>query len=543
MSEQEVRESTPHQSEFDGGSFTIDFLADTPSGFEFKTRNSLRRRQGKYPPGTPLPISDEQIEKVKAGMIREVATAKKKAGIAGAKPSEITPEQRTSYMDAFRASQKVGLRNVAEQGNVLSADTVFVPFPFWRNINKPEESVESLEMANFVATALILRTADNKLVVQHRSTANTLYRDIPGASVAGQFDKPKGTPVRHGTLPEITTDSIKENVIKEMEEEIGLLPQDIHDVRITGLATDKVAIHNEFLLFANAKLTAEEIERKAGENAARQNKGEYDFDEKFFVIKGDSDSIRKLLTEVKCPLPSTHTAAFVAAWYSQLLGQTTPEEAKLELKTLEEGIKRNYQEIDLIVHASHPEMRGFDPEKTPQDQGLPDILSELKRTGLVEEKDQGKEAEQMVQNAWMFDVDGVLNNPENKTNIKQEIVDQLAKRLEAGEPVVFVTGRASDWFVKWILTPLEQRISDKKMLAHFFLSAEFGNVSVFFENGELKKQVDGKNAVPQDITSEARRVTESEFSGIMSVNDAQTFFSTEIKDGVAFDRFKPRKNR
>lgn len=394
MSEQEGPPLLENRKpEFDGGSFTIDFLADSSSGFEFKTRNSLRRRQNKYglqdlPKGQkslpPLPISDEQKEKVKQGMIREVTRAKIKSEIIDKEISEITPQKRESYMDAFRASQKVGIRNVNQEGNTLMADTVFVPFPFYRNINSPEDSPESLEMAEPVATALILATADGKLILQHRSANNnSLYRDIPGASAAGQFDKPDG-PHEPGTVPEITTDSIKANLLKEMEEEIGLYPEDIYDFRITGLAKDKVAVHDEFLLFAKSKLTAEEVENKAGDAARVKNLGEYDFDEKFFVINGDPDSIKKLLTEVKCPLPSTHTAAFVAAWYSEMLEHKPAEEVKLQLHDLGENIKRNYQEIDLIVRASNPESKGFDPAKTPQEQGLPDIVSELKRTGLIE---------------------------------------------------------------------------------------------------------------------------------------------------------------
>lgn len=146
-----------------------------------------------------------------------------------------------------------------------------------------------------------------------------------------------------------------------------------------------------------------------------------------------------------------------------------------------------------------------------------------------------------VARAFIFDVDGVLNNPENKTSIKNVLIQKIIDRLNNNEPIFFVTGRTTDWFEKWILNRIKTGISDRNLLSNLYLSAEFGNISFSFEQGKAKIEINSAESVPQSIIKEARKITESYFSDSMSVNNAQTFFSTEIKDGVSFEKFKNRQ--
>lgn len=478
-------------------------------------------------------------------MIRDVTSAKKTSGIENKASDELTNDERSDYMDSFHASQKVGIRNLSQEGNILTGDTVIVPFPFYRNVNSPEDSLEAIELADQANTALILATADSKLIVQHRSAKNTLYREIPGASVAGQFDRPKGKPpVEPGTLPEITTDTIKLNAVDEMETEIGLKTEDVGDIRITGFAKDNVAVHHEFLLFAKSNLTSGEIEVKAEENAAKQNRGEYDFDERFFVINGDANSIRKLLTEVKCPIPSTHTAAFIAAWYSEMLETVSPAEAKLNLKLLEEDIKKNYQTIDLIVKAYDPDAKGFDPAKTPEEQGLPDIVSELQRTGLLEITET-KEKLKSVPRAFLFDVDGPLSDPKLKRVAEPEIAQAVADRINMGEIVADNTGRS----VEWLLDPQRHAldfvdlVEDKSKLADVILVGEKGATWATYENGEWITHVDDEiGTLPESLQTEVKDLIQNEFSDCMFFDETKlTMISTEMHDNFSIPEFTKRQ--
>ena len=389
MPEQESKPNI-NQTEFDGVNFTLDFLADKPSGFDVKTENSMRRRQGKYglrenlPGGlTPLPLTADQRNEASVRMKGEVEYVDKmvKAQIDKDNLGKLTHKERQPiYVDKFHSTQKVGLRNVRQEGNTLVFDTVNVPFQFHLGINRPEDSAESLELADPTVTSLVIETADNKIIVQHRSSRNSLYKNTWGASASGHFDRPQGDSAP-GTLPLITSESIRDNAVKlEMNQEIGLEHDDIRDLRIVGFGTNKQAGHHEFYLFARSDMTGEQVQEKSEANARAKAKDQFDFNEKFFVIDSDANTIRKLLTEFVYPSP--HVGVFTAAYYSQLLETMTTTEAKTKLKELENDVKANQKRMDDKVSAFNGS-RGFDPSKTPQEQGFEPVEEALRSAGLI----------------------------------------------------------------------------------------------------------------------------------------------------------------
>lgn len=360
--------------EFDGRSFTIDYLSTSPRGFEVITKESLLRHE----PNTPLPEAQRINEQ------RKREKREKRVGPG------FTP--------------LVAIRDIESDGTTLKLDIKPVTFPTYKAISSPQENLYSLDVATPTGTALALLTTEvdgsSKLIVQHRGPKNFFYGDIPGASVAGMFDgQLDRSRENRGRILPITTATVKENIRKEALEEIGLEGENLVDVRITGFATDLVRIHNEMLLFARTNLSADEIAVKAEEHATIVNKNDYDFDEKFYVIEGTPEAIETLLTRVKCPLPPTHTAAFVAAGYSMVLEKDGLEAANAWKERLEKGVQENYEQMDRMVemyYQQHPDKlndvpegrlkrnpKGYEPNYLPQQQGLPDINSELKRTGLI----------------------------------------------------------------------------------------------------------------------------------------------------------------
>lgn len=52
------------------------------------------------------------------------------------------------------------------------------------------------------------------------------------------------------------------------------------------------------------------------------------------------------------------------------------------------------------------------------------------------------EKERTVDAAWIFDVDGVITSLQGKKVTEPQILDHIAKKPEAGEPVAFNTGRS-----------------------------------------------------------------------------------------------------
>lgn len=113
MEELQHIESVYQKPEFDGGSFTIEYLSTSPKGFDVKTRESLPR----YLPGTPLP----EAQRIKIEREREPKRFRIGPGFA----------------------PKVGIRNVVRNGNELSFDIKPVTFPTYKAISASTETESS----------------------------------------------------------------------------------------------------------------------------------------------------------------------------------------------------------------------------------------------------------------------------------------------------------------------------------------------------------------------------------------------------------------
>lgn len=390
----EIKELDPV---FDAGVFTLELLPTSPEGLQIQTDKSLMR----HAPNTPLP------EATRIRTERDKEPKKFRVG-PGFKP-------------------KLGIRNIRRNGDLITVDTIPVTFPTYKAIS---ESTESLSISNPAATAGILITTEadgtHKIVLQHRSPNNYFYGDIPGASVAGYLDGERNGAI----LKPLTTEGVNNNLTKELEEELGIPEDKIQANIISGIAKDKVKIHDEFLLFGKLNISTEQL-RELVEKRAKEKRpnDDFNFEGKYFVIDGTPEAIFKLLTEVQCPLPPTHAAAFTAAGYNLVLGRDGLEAAKAWMGKLEIAIRINYEDINRRVREywqSNPDkiiqkpenkpdrnVNGYDPAYLPQDQGLPDITSELERVGLIE-KQISKESETIPEHAWLFDVDGVITNPTEK---------------------------------------------------------------------------------------------------------------------------------
>lgn len=370
MSEQNLETNSElaqqHKPEFDGGTFTIEYLSASPNGFEVITDKSGRRRNPD--PNNPnvrslLPLGSEQRERLKKAMVGQMKFAHgdkayeallklRNASDQDRKQAAVDyEEKRNVYLE--RNAGRVGLRNIREQNNTLIVDIKPVDFPTYKEFSKPGSSDELLELAAISSTSMALITKDRRLIIQHRSPKNLLYGDVPGASVAGFLDgrpyypSPTGsTADKRGTLQPIDTDFVKDNIIREANEELGLDKEDFSDVRIVGLTHETTQIHDEFLLLSTTNLTAEEMREKAQAASRNSKLSEQEFDEKFMDIPATPEAISTLLTQVKCPLPPTHVAAFVAAGYSMVLQEKGLQEANKWKDQMQETVRKNYQEID-----------------------------------------------------------------------------------------------------------------------------------------------------------------------------------------------------
>lgn len=111
------------------------------------------------------------------------------------------------------------------------------------------------------------------------------------------------------------------------------------------------------------------------------------------------------------------------------------------------------------------------------------------------------EQERIVETAWIFDVDGVITNPQEKRITEPEILDQIAKRLEKG-----------------------------------------GTWAEFDEEGNLIESKDDTISIPDSLKEEVRNITNSDYPDTMFFDEAkQTMISVEMKDGHPLEDFSKKQ--
>lgn len=568
MSEQQSPEgkSEPNfqrKPEFDGGSFVIEYLSTSPNGFEIKTGKTSRRREA----GVPIPLDQNQRNRLKIAMADQIKFAegnKAKASLDNLRHAQ-TEEEKIAAAEDFekkrqiykeRSVPTIGLRAIVIEGNTVIIDIKPIDFPTYREFSKPEASTELLDFSSAAAASTIVITKDNRLILQHRSVRNKLYGGIPGASVGGYL-KGHFDPAREGRFVPIDTEYIKDDAAREAKEELGLDRKDFITLNIAGIAHEKTQIHDEILLFGQVNLTASEMKEKAIKTSRNSKISEEEFYEKFLDIPATPNAIRTLLTEVKCPLPPTHIAAFVTAGYYMMLEQSGIKSAQEWKNNLQESIKKNYKDIAEIVknyYEKNPKAfseiperyknsnipnrsrNGYDPEFLPEEQGLPDLISELKRVKLITDNNdealQNNEVMKTVDHMLILDVDGVISDLKDK-KAKPEVLQHIANELKSGKPVALNTGRSTEWVLERTLQSFVNDPETRKYLKNLIIVGEKGGTWMDFdENGRPQDHIDESISIPQDLQDDVRDLVNSKYSGSTFFDSTKrTMISTEMRDG------------
>lgn len=579
------------QPDFDAGAFTIPFLATDPEGFNVATNRQLTRREVHTGAAGPF-LTPEQRERLSRSMKHEIRfqggeqVAAARAALRGAQqqaeqqgvaadPAELGTlahnfeQARQRYVRGMAG--KVGVSNVESDGSTLSADVKFVAFPAYTELSHPGNSVEALDLSRLSGVAMAVRTTDDRLVIQHRAVAkqrldgsslsrgNRIYPDIPGASVAGMLDATMDSPDRlAGTPDPVDTDAVRAAILKEASEELGTDLHDFAKLRIVGLAHDNITPHDEFLLLTDARITSAELRERSRSAARNQNLGDADFEEKFVDIEASPEAIETLLTEVKCPLPPTHAALMAASGYSMVLAERGFEAAEAWKERLEEGIRENYRQIDEIVadfYERRPEVlarvperywdkpvpprnrRGYSSDYTPEEQGLPSFDDEMVRAGLM------PETRRTVAEAWLFDVDGPLTDPQEHKVTEPELLDIVARKLEAGEPIGLNTGREVQWVMDRFVDSLAGRLESPAALENLIVIGEMGGTWATFDaDGQPHFNKSQQLAMPEELAAAIKQLVAERYGDAMTFADErQTMASVIMREGYDikdFDRLR-----
>lgn len=490
--------------------------------------------------------------------------------------SIISPQQQADYLDrllttrktGLRSARKVGLTNIQVEGNTITVDVKNPYYKMYAAI-PATASAETRELDHPAAVAMVVQTSDDKLVLQYRkpftqdpetgkTTGNRFYGGIPGVSAAGYFDAPRG---QHGTGKpgEINNSEVVKMASREAKEELGLTPDMLSHVAITGLAQDLLKPHDELLLFTKTTKTAAEMRQLHISEETAQS--ELDFAESFYTIPATPSAVEKLLTQVRVPLPPTHVAAFFAAGNALALEQLGTEKAKEWSIRVSKGIQDNFSHINSLVKGYWEKRKAdvaalqdpterirqqellseqnktvtFDvyaPSLSAQEQGLPDLKAELERTELIE---------RTSDNAWLFDIDGVITHPEAKAVVEKGIITEILARLQRREPVAIVTGRALPWVEERVVSELSQQIEDQQLpralLDNLYVSGEFGGSTITFSNGEAFHHVDPNISLPPAVIAGAKEITERHSDILFTDSDKQTQYTSELQHGITVEDF------
>lgn len=146
-----------------------------------------------------------------------------------------------------------------------------------------------------------------------------------------------------------------------------------------------------------------------------------------------------------------------------------------------------------------------------------------------------------VKNAWVFDVDGVITDPQKKEITEPEILEEIVKRLERGGTVALNTGRSLSWLLDRVVNPLLQKTTDLKKLANnLFAVGEFGGTWLSInEDGTTKQHIDDSIVIPQFLRQQVKTLIENGYLDSMFYDDSKiTMITTEMKDGYSIDKYR-----
>jgi hydroxymethylpyrimidine pyrophosphatase-like HAD family hydrolase len=144
-----------------------------------------------------------------------------------------------------------------------------------------------------------------------------------------------------------------------------------------------------------------------------------------------------------------------------------------------------------------------------------------------------------IKQMLIFDVDGVIANPQEKRVTETKILDFIAKYLESNNYVVFNTGRALDWITERLLNPLLKKVKNN-LLKNIFVVGEFGGAWITFQgDGKIEQSIDKNISLPVKLQNQIRDLVKSKYSKSMRYDeDKKTMISTEMHDNYSLNMYR-----
>lgn len=158
-------------------------------------------------------------------------------------------------------------------------------------------------------------------------------------------------------------------------------------------------------------------------------------------------------------------------------------------------------------------------------------------------KDLNREREISVQTAYLFDVDGVITDPEKKEITEAEIINFIDEYLERGNIVAFNTGRSTNWVIENVFPHMRKLSKGKNHFENFFIVGEKGGSWAEYKDGKWEHFRDEKLCVPEEIKKLLLETAEKSPYGEIGgdLDPKESMFSWEMHKGIEIKDFQEKR--
>jgi len=144
-------------------------------------------------------------------------------------------------------------------------------------------------------------------------------------------------------------------------------------------------------------------------------------------------------------------------------------------------------------------------------------------------------------NAYIFDVDGVIVDPQLHIISKPELVSQIIKILQKGDVIAFISGASVNRLNNKVIHVLDDYIKNNSfnynLLDNVFISGEFGDVTITFSNGIKKEDVVLDKSFNEKVKKELIDIS-LRFSDVVTIDEyKQTQFTVVTRPDVPLEKF------
>jgi hypothetical protein len=276
------------------------------------------------------------------------------------------------------------LENVDKDGRrqvVMTADTGVVPMALYFLYRGADTDQRLLDLAMPMGCCAVFSDADGYDMVQIRGDENGTYAKVVGAPVAGMADQVKN---EKGEVVDLNMSSVFGTIATEAREECFLTPDILDGMEVVAWGVDKRSIHIEKAVVPKMRIGHKEYAKHYQENVRPLIEGNFPkgmFPERMVVLK--KGGLERVVTEALDPIPPTHLLGMMGR-IAENWRQNGDSEAIIneKLQVLGRAIQDNYRRIDEVC-IEHTGSK-YNPKLTPEAQGLPSAISELRRLDVVE---------------------------------------------------------------------------------------------------------------------------------------------------------------